>query len=772
MSKNRLTQSFIIWLFFSIYSFAQIPIPRFAQKFEQMGTLLPTPNEYRTASGSPGPNYWQQRADYDMQIELNDDKQELYGFETITYFNNSPHELAYLWMQLDQNHWDKHADHYLTYSGKLSETTDYNEIRHSLSPQDSLGCKIKSITVGGKSIKYTVNKTMMRIDLPKVLKSGEKVVLKVEWQNKINNRLATGGRSGYEYFSEDGNRLYTIAQFYPRLCAFTDYQGWQNKQFLGDAEFALTFGNYSAKITVPSDHILGATGVLQNPKEAIDKKYYDNFLKAQQTFDKPVIIASQKEAEEREKNKASGKKTWAFKAENVRDFAFATSRKFIWDGMMVDVNGKKVLAMSLYPREGNPLWEKYSTHVVAHTLKSYSRRTFDYPYPVAYSVHSDNIGMEYPMICFNWGRPDKDGTYSPIVKRLMISVIIHEIGHNFFPMIVNNDERQWAWMDEGLNSFLEYIAEQEWDRTFASRRGPAYTAVPYMKSPKEAQEPIMTNPEQISQLGNNTYTKVAAALNILRETVLGRELFDYAFKEYSRKWMFKSPTPADFFRTMEEASGVDLDWFWKAWFYETGYVDVAIESVRHFRLDAKNPEVEKPAKKKALADKNYISDVRNKQAIKQSYMEAHPELNDFYNSYDETQVSEKDLAAYRNFLQNIDPELKPLYDRKLNFYELKFKNVGGMVTPLVLLFTFADSSKEEIRIPAEVWRRNEAECHKIFAFEKEVKQVQLDPYLELADADEANNFFPQNIKTGRFDLNLVPMIPKNLPNPMREVGKK
>lgn len=768
---NRVSIKALAILFSYSIAFAQTnPIPRFAQKFEQMGPLLPTPNEYRTASGTPGPKYWQQRADYDMQIELNDEKQEIYGSETITYFNNSPHELPYLWLQLDQNHWDKHADHYLTYWGKMSETIDLKELQKGMAPQDSLGYKLLKLEANGKALKYAINKTMLRIDLPKALKSGEKFTFRVDWQNKINDRIKTGGRSGYEYFSEDKNYLYCIAQFYPRLAAFTDYSGWQNKQFLGDAEFACTFGNYSVKITVPSDHILGATGVLQNPKEAIQEKYYAQFVKAQQTFEKPVIIASQNEAEKRERSKAITQKTWHFKAENVRDFAFATSRKFIWDGMMVDVNGKKVLAMSLYPKEGNPLWEKYSTHTVAHTLKSYSRMSFDYPYPVAYSVHSDNIGMEYPMICFNWGRPEKDGTYSARVKNAMISVIIHEIGHNFFPMIVNNDERQWAWMDEGINSFLEFIAEQEWDRTFPSRRGPAWTAASYMKSPKENQEPIMTNPEQISQLGNNTYTKVAAALNVLRETVLGRELFDFAFKEYARKWMFKSPTPADFFRTMEEASGTDLDWFWKAWFYGTEHVDVSLESVRHFKLDAKNPSVEWPAKKKAKEERISISEIRNKESVKQTYMEAHPELKDFYDTYDEYRVTEGDMKLYQDFLQNMDTELKPLYERNLNYYELRFKNLGGVVTPLVLLFTFTDGSKEEIRIPAEIWRRNEAECYKIFAFEKELKQVQFDPYLELADADESNNVFPKAISTTRFDVIMTK--PPKLFNPMKDAKMK
>ncbi|MEM8566809.1 MAG: M1 family metallopeptidase, partial [Bacteroidota bacterium] len=538
-------------------------------KFEQLGTNLPTPNEYRTGSGAPGTAYWQQKADYDMEIEIDDETQRLTGKENITYFNNSPDVLKYLWVQLDQNVREKETNSLKTRNTSLRDSLPAKSAASGLGFIDyDGGFKIQSVTdASGKPLSYTINKTMMRIDLTTPLKSGGNVQFNIEWFYNINDRMLLGGRGGMEYFPEDGNYLYTIAQFFPRMAVYDDYEGWQNKQFMGRGEFALTFGDYKMKITVPDDHIVAASGMLQNAKDVLTKGQIDRFEQAKKSFDKPVIIATQAEAEEREKSKSKKTKTWEFYAENVRDVAFATSRKFIWDAQAVKVGDKTPLAMSYYPKEGNPLWEKESTLAVKNTLEVYSKYTIDYPYPQATSVHAASIGMEYPMICFNFGRPRKDGTYSDRTKYRMIGVIVHEVGHNFFPMIINSDERQWTWMDEGLDTFLQYRTEQEAYENFPSRRGPASGIVPYMKMDKNRIRPIMTNSEQVTNLGWNAYAKPATALNILRETVMGPELFDKAFKEYAERWAFKHPKPADFFRTMEDASAVDLDWFWKGWFY-------------------------------------------------------------------------------------------------------------------------------------------------------------------------------------------------------------
>ena len=570
-------------------------------KFRQLGQELPTPNVYRTASGAPGHEYYQQRADYDMSITLDDDTQRIYGEETITYTNNSPDELRYLWVQLDQNMRAQNSTTQQIKTGGIfnqrgaTAQTAFNQLKNNQFYDFDGGFKLAYVkTTSGANLPYIVNNTMMRVDLPSPLRQGQKFSFKIKWWFNINDRMDIGGRSGYEYFEGEDNYLYTIAQFFPRMAVYNDVEGWQNKQFLGQGEFTLPFGDYKVAITVPSDHIVASTGELTNASRILSSKQRARLSKAEKSYNDPVIIVTQEEAEIAEKNKATSTKTWIFEAENVRDFAFATSRKFIWDAQAVDVGGKTTMAMSYYPKEGNPLWEQYSTRVVAHTLKVYSKFTIDYPYHKAISVHTKWIGMEYPMICFNGGRPEADGTYSEGTKYGMIGVIIHEVGHNFFPMIINSDERQWTWMDEGLNTFVQYLTEQEWDHDYPSRRGPADKIVPYMSGPKEQIVPIMTNSESILQFGNNAYGKPATALNILRETVMGRELFDYAFKEYSRRWAFKHPTPADLFRTMEDASGVDLDWFWRGWFYSTDHVDIAVKDVQWYQMSTKNPDVEKP----------------------------------------------------------------------------------------------------------------------------------------------------------------------------------
>lgn len=721
-------------------------------KFRQLGEDLPTPNVYRTASGAPGHDYWQQQADYVINLELDDEKQIITGDEVITYTNNSPDVLTYLWVQLDQNMRAKDSDTYKIQESKIGNKETLTSIQRFEGSDFDGGFKIEYVKdANDKPLPHTINKTMMRVDLPVALKPGGKYSFKIKWSYNINDRMKIGGRSGYEYFEEEDNYLYTIAQFYPRMVMYNDIYGWQHKQFLGRGEFTLCFGNYTVNITVPSDHIVGSTGTLQNASEILTKEQQAAFEKAK-TAKEPVIIVSQNEAEKKEKTHAKDKKTWTYYAENVRDFGFATSRKFIWDAMGVQFGDRTVMAMSYYPKEGNPLWEQYSTKAVAHTLRTYSKYTFDYPYPVAISVHADDIGMEYPMICFNFGRPEKDGTYSERIKYGMIGVIIHEVGHNYFPMIVNSDERQWTWMDEGLNSFLQYLTEQEWERGYPSRRGPAYKIVPYMAGDKSNISPIMTNSESIHQFGNNAYGKPATALNILRETVMGRELFDYAFKEYSNRWMFKHPAPADFFRTMEDASGVDLDWFWRGWFYTTDNVDIAIKEVKWFNLKS-NPDEESKIARKQRDEKQYITDIRNKEEIKQTITEKDPSTVDFYTTYDPLNVLNLDRKAYETYYNKLSDAEKAMLKSGYNFYEITFENIGGLVMPLIVEFEYVDGTKEVRRIPAEIWKMMpHLEVTKVFVTEKEVKQITLDPYLETADTDTNNNYFPAKQQMNRFEL--------------------
>ncbi len=739
----------------SLAAFVIIPLASAQEtnKFEQLGTLLPTPNSTRSASGAPGGAYWQQKADYLMDIHLDDMLQKISGKETITYHNQSPDAFTYLWLQLDQNQQAEGSDSYTTQSGSIDTRVTANQLaRMDRSGSLDRGDHIEKVTdAKGTPLSYTINKTMMRVDLPQPLASGASYVFKIDWWYNINDRSKEGGRSGYEYFPKDSNYLYTIAQFFPRMCVYDDINGWQNKQFLGSGEFTLVFGDYDVNITVPADHAIAATGVLQNPKDVLTKAQQDRYAQAQKSYTEPVKIITNEEALKNESGRAKAEKTWHFKATNVRDFAFASSRKFIWDAMAVKQSASPdVLAMSMYPKEGNPLWEMYSTKVVAHTLKWYSHYTVDYPYPVAWSVHTNNIGMEYPMIAFNGGRPNDDGTYSERAKYGMIGVIIHEVGHNYFPMIINSDERQWTWMDEGLNTFVQFLTEQQWERDYPSGRGPAFKIVDYMKADQDQLEPIMSNSENIKQLGSNAYAKTATALNILRETVMGRDLFDKAFKEYAQRWKFKHPSPADFFRTMEDASAVDLDWFWRGWFFTTQPCDIELGEVKWQRADRpEDPSMKSYEENYTTQNPMGISSERNRTSIPQTQDEIDRSLRDQYTDADQQKA---DQEAYDAYVAKLPPEEQKVVQAGKNYYTITFKNKGGLPMPIILKFIYADSTEEVQRIPAEIWRRNNEEVTKVFITDKVIKQINLDPYLETADIDRSNNYYPSQQEMSRFEL--------------------
>jgi len=721
-------------------------------KFRQMYQEFSSPNMFRTAAGAPGPAYYQQQADYKINIQLDDQNKRIYGDEIVTYTNNSPDNLEYLWVQLDQNIRKKDSP---------SLKKDGNGARSAYLPSGFTnefinepfdgGFNIEFVkNVNGKPLDFFINQTMMRIDMPTSLKSGESFSFSIKWWYNIQDHVNQDGRSGYETFKSDGNRSYIIAQFFPRMAVYNEIDGWQNYQFWGDGEFALPFGNYEVKITVPSDHILDATGKLQNRKEVFSKVMLKRFNKAKKTYDKPVMIVTQAEAELAEKSFSKNKKTWHFIAKNVRDFAFASSRKFIWDMMAVKVGDKDVMAVSMYPKEGNPLWEDYSTIVVAETLKTYSNYTFDYPYHKAISVHAAQIGMEYPMICFNFGRPNIDGSYSDQVKYGMIGVIIHEVGHNFFPMIVNNDERQWAWMDEGINTFVQYITEQKLGKDkpeiifplkeYPSRRGKAKDIVNYMSVDQNSLAPIMSNPENVFSLGPNAYGKPATALNILRETIMGEELFDHAFKTYSKRWMFKHPTPEDFFRTMEDASAVDLDWFWRGWFYTTDYVDIGISEVKQYYvssepgIEMKKIMEERGIPRNKLRPLVYLEEFENdtKNQKEGNPLDNSQLLNNYLNeNYSKEEISNLNIPKY--------------------FYEIVFNKPGGLVMPIIVDYEYEDGTKERIEYPVQVWRKNDNTVSKMVTSNKKIINIVLDPDLETADIDTSNNSWPKKQDNSDFD---------------------
>jgi len=773
MNFKRLTASLAALTLAASFAHAAEP---FEDKFRQLDELLPTPTDTRTASGAPGHAYWQQRADYKIRARLDEANRAVSGVETVTYHNNSPDTLNYLWVQLDQNMFRADSDNRNISSypsreawrgagaggqGGAQAGLQYEAARFLVeSRKFDGGFKIASVTgLDAKPLRYVINKTMMRIDLDQPLKPGSRFSFNMAWSFNVPETNVLGRRMGFERFvdektKQDKNDLFEIAQFYPRMAAYYDAHGWQNKQYLGDGEFTLEFGDYDVEITVPSDHIVAATGELQNEGEVLTSAQRER-LKQARSATRPVIIASQADAEAREKGRATTTRTWRFKARNVRDFAWATSRKFIWDAQGFKKGGTEVLAMSFYPKEGNPLWEKYSTQAIIHTIDQYNKYSFDYPYPVAISVNGPVGGMEYPMISFNGGRPTRDKktgelTWSRSTKYGLISVIIHEVGHNYFPMIVNSDERQWTWMDEGINSFMQFLAETAWEENYPARRGEARNIVDYMKS--RNQQPIMTNSESITNRGSNAYAKPATALNVLRETVLGRELFDFAFRTYAERWKFKRPTPADFFRTMEDASGTDLDWFWRGWFYTTDAVDVSVDGISEYTIGTKDPEVEKKWKK-SLKDREPVSitDQRNKGTLPRR-VDAHPELKDFYNEHDDFTVTNKDRNKYNETMEGLEDWEKALLKEGKHLYLVDFSNKGGLVTPLILEITLASGKKYVERVPAEVWRYNPKKITKLIITDEPMTSLVQDPYLETADIDTSDNAWPRKVTPSRLEL--------------------
>lgn len=745
----------IFYTILSIGAFAQTP-EQLNDKFRQLNEYLPTPNAYRTASGAPGHKYWQQKADYKIDVTLDELEKSISGSANITYYNNSPDTLNYIWLQLDQDKYNSKTSMELG-SETVSKTTNsmsfkrfsqYNKAR-----EFDGGFKIASLKdLAGIDLKKTIVGSMMRIDLPAPLKSGDKFNFNINWWYNILEYDVD--RQGMEYFERDDNYLFQIAQWYPRLTVYSDYEGWHNKEFQGKGEFTLEFGNYDVTITVPADHIVASTGTLENESDVLTLTQRERLENAR-TAEKPIFIITPNEALENEKEKATNTKTWHFTAENVRDFAFASSRKFIWDAMghTMKENGETVMAMSFYPMAAIPTWPKVSTHAVAHTLDVYNKYSLTYPYPVAISVNGPVSGMEYPMISFNPTRPtvhpDGTRTYGRLSKLALIMVIIHEVGHNYFPMIVNSDERQWTWMDEGLNSFLQNVAQQEWSETYPLQRIDPRNIVNYMISSN--QRPIMTNAEQTLQNGNNAYAKPSTALNILRESIMGHELFDHAFREFSQRWKFKRPTPADFFRTMEDASGIDLDWFWRGWFYTTDHVDISLDNVRHFTINTKNPEIEEAFKRRQeLQKRKHPSYLSNDHLPKR--VDEFPEILDFYNDNDEFTVTNKQRDQYNKLISDLEDWQIELLDDDSHIYMLDFTNIGGLIMPIYLEIEYQDGTKEEKRFPAEIWKLNYKQVTKMIVSDKQISSVVLDPKYETADADRNNNYFPSRIELSRFAL--------------------
>ena len=772
---------FFIFAGFTNLSFAAIDQSKgsFEDKFRQLDEVFPSPNLSRPATGEPGPMYWQQRADYKIQIKLNEDTRSVKGSETITYTNNSPLTLKYIWLQLDQNIFAKESINNLTRPwGGGDSSVDFSTLRRqNFMDKFEGGFQELSIKINNKSPDTNLVGTHVRINLEKPLKPGESTSLDIEWAYALVEENAVRARNGYETF-EDGNDIFLMAQWYPRVTVFSDYEGWHNKEFIGNGEFTLEFGDFEVDISVPSDHVVSATGVLLNENDVLSPIQKKRMKQARKS-EKPMFIITPDEAYDNELEKSTDYKTWSFKAENVRDFAWASSRKFIWDAAGYKQDSKEnplVMAMSFYPKEGEPLWSKYSTEAVMHTMKVYSKYSFDYPYPTAQSVNGPVGGMEYPMITFNGPRTEleDDGTrtYSRSEKEFLIGVVIHEVGHIYYPMIVNSDERQWTWMDEGLNTFVQYLAEQEWDINYRSDRGEPRWMTEFMSS--SYQVPIMTNSESLLQFGNNAYGKPATALVVLRETILGRELFDQAFREYSVRWKFKRPTPYDFFRTMEEASGVDLDWFWRGWFYSTDHVDIALNNIHLASLDTLDPQVNLAKDRVDFENEPLIlHDQRNEAAKIETRVTERPELLDIYNEYDEFTPSDREMRDSKEILEDLydkndsDPEWKKkalveAIEKDEGYYIFEFSNKGGLVMPIPLEITYEDGTKELIRIPVEIWRKNSKKTKWLKRSKLKITQAVIDPYWEIGDTQIENNYYPTRLIPARLKPRASRSNPKNL----------
>ena len=726
---------------------------------------LPSPNRFRAASGAPGPDYWQQQVDYDIDVRLDAETHRLVGSERITYENNSPDTLHWLWVQLDQNRFRPgsrglrarrapNLDHGMSYDGLRSR------LEQETFPG---GVTIHAVNDGaGKPLEHIIDDTMMRIDLPKPLPPGGVQQLQIKWESMIVPDTI-GGRSGYETF-DDGRTLYQIAQWFPRMAAYTDYDGWQTRPFLGRGEFTLEFGDYDVSITVPDNFLVAATGELQNPREVLTPSQRSRLVEARDSST-PKMIVTREESDALVNSDTESTATWQFKADQVRDFAFSTSPAFAWDAMGVDIPGRdeRVMAMSMWPQEADGLWDLYSTHAVAHGLESYSETAMPYPWPVAWSINGVvGGGMEYPMVTFNGPRPEDDGTWTERAKYGLISVVIHEVGHFWFPMIVNSDERQWTWMDEGINTYHQFLAERSWEEDYARARGLPRAITGYMRD-VENTRPIMTASESILQFGPNAYAKPATALNILRETVVGRDLFDHAMRAYTQRWAFKRPEPADFFRTIEDASGRDLDWFWRGWFYDNRPVDVSLDSVETYRVHSDNPTIEMKIDRED-EDKeapDTVTKQRNTGIDRRT--DRFPELIDFYSTRDKHKPTPSDIRAYEKLMAELDENEKELLNTDAKFHVLRFNSNGGLVMPLPIKITYEDESVEELVLPADLWRADHRTTSAMLIRDQNIVSVTLDPHDELADVDRSDNTYPPSIADARFKLNRG----QDRDNPMR-----
>ncbi len=515
---------------------------------------LPTPTGVRLGSGAPGPQYWQPRADYRIDATLDPVNRVLTATARVTYTNNAPEPLGYLWIHLEQN---------LFNNDSIGARLTRGEERFGNRDGFNGGYTITSITHNGRDLPLAVYDTLGRVELPQPIPAaGGVFTFDIAWSFPIpeygSDRLAIE--------EVEQGTIFQLAQWFPAVVKYDDVHGWNALPYIGQGEFYTDFGDYELTISAPREFLVVATGELLNPTEVLTQTQVERLAQARSTPDTVDIISAEEVGEPSTIPSGSGPRTWRFRAEDVRTVAFAASDAFIWDAAGASTG---TLIQSVYPKEGLPLWAK-STEYLRFSVEHYSEKWFPYPYPVAINVNGDVGGMEYPMIIFCRNRRSEEGLFG---------VTTHEIGHNWFPMIVSNDERRHAWMDEGFNTFINYYATEAYFGEPEARRGDAQMIVPAMLLPN--QQPIETPADYVrrNRLGILQYAKTGAGLVLLREQILGPDRFDRAFRDYIERWAFKSPRPADFFRAMEDAAGADLSWFWRGWFLETGTLDQAVTRI-------------------------------------------------------------------------------------------------------------------------------------------------------------------------------------------------
>ncbi len=638
----------------------------------------PAPNETRGANGKPGAKYWQQRVDYVIRVGLDTTTHTVTGSERVTYRNNSPDALGYVWFQLDQNIDNPSVSEAMIGATSLPKSISPRAAEFINARLDTKGYSITRVQLVSKNgqktdAAYVLQGTQMKVPLSSPLATGGAQDIEIDWSYVMPESFASRNGRGAREKLKDGWE-YLAAQWFPRAAVYDDVVGWQNDQFYGQGEFYLNFGNYDVSITVPHNHIVQSTGVLHESGRGPD-------IHAARAPCEGVHLASNRFTSSPRTKRTRRPRaqlvqqpfTWRFKAENVRDFAWASSAGFIWDaaGFRYSPTAKPIEMHSLYPREALGVWDSLSTKAIAQTMRTYGRLAFEYPYPKASNIHGIVGGMEYPMIAFCGARPPANAN-AAVLKSVgygLVAVTIHEVGHNWFPMIVASDERKWTWMDEGLNSYLEGMASVEFDLSWPKARLPMVAAniVGYMKNTDQV--PLMTESDLIHRgFGPNGYTKPASGLFILREQVLGPQFFDAAFREYSAAWMFKHPQPADFFRSMMQASGDNLNWFWRGWFYSTHANDQSLGTVESQSADSLG------------------------------------------------------MSARGRFYNRVTLE-----------------NKGGLVMPAIMEFTFTDGSKERVKLPVSIWRNNEKKFEYGRFSQKELQSVELDPDNVLADINRENN---------------------------------